>query len=132
MHIFRKRKRGGGISIYVRSKRVYSSIKMFNIISNDYEFQFIKISKKYTNISKNLVVGTCYRPPSGDMDNFLIKLNEINENLDGLNSFQYVIGDFNIDVLKKDTDQDIQLFLTQQVVSATIPTRISFFLYFNR
>ena len=27
MHIFRKRKRGGGISIYVRSKTVYSSIK---------------------------------------------------------------------------------------------------------
>ena len=46
MHIFRKRKRGGGISIYVRSKTVYSSIKKFNIISNDYEFQFIKISTK--------------------------------------------------------------------------------------
>ena len=38
------------------------------------------------------------------MDIFLIKLNEINEDLDRLNSFQYVIGDFNIDVLKKDTD----------------------------
>ena len=66
------------------------------------------------------------------MDNFLIKLNEIHEDLDRLNSFQYVIGDFNIDVLKKDTDQDIQLFLTQQVASAmlplvTIPTRITAF-----
>ena len=102
----------------------------FNIISNDYEFNCLKIMKQYTHLSKNLIIGTCYRPPSGNMDNFMIKLNERHEKLEKLNCIQYMIGDFNIDLLKSDNDQEIQLFLSQQVSSAmlpliTVPTRIT-------
>ena len=129
-HIFKKGKRGGGMSVYVRSNIIYTSVKKLNIITNDYEFNFIKIGKQYTNLSKHLVIGTCYRPPSGYLDNLFIKLNDVYEDLEKLNYFQYLIGDFNIDMLKGDIDQDIQLFLSQQVSSAmlpliTIPTRVT-------
>ena len=120
----------GGISVYVSSNTIYSSINKFTMISRDYEFNFIKISKEYTDLSKNLIIDTCYRPPSGGLDNFIIKLNEVYEDLEKLNYFQYGIGDFNIDMLKQDTDQEIRLFLSQQVSSAmlpliTIPTRVT-------
>ena len=60
----------------------------------------------------------------------MIRLNELQEKLEKLNCIQYMIGDFNIDLLKSDNDQEIQLFLSQQVSSAklpliTIPTKIT-------
>ena len=49
---------------------------------------------------KNIIVGTVYRPPSGNFDMFENKFNKILTKVDKSNKITYLMGDFNIDLLK--------------------------------
>ena len=70
-----------------------------------FESMFIKVS---LNDNSNIIIGNIYRSPtnlngitpSEQLDGFLEILSNILENLDELNCKVYLLGDFNIDLLK--------------------------------
>jgi exonuclease III len=51
---------------------------------------------------KNTILGNIYRPPSGNFEMFENKLNEILSEVDKTKKITYLMGDFNIDLLKTD------------------------------
>jgi exonuclease III len=51
---------------------------------------------------KNTIFGNIYRPPSGNFEMFENKLNEILSEVDKTKKITYLMGDFNIDLLKTD------------------------------
>ena len=64
-------------------------------------FVEIKINSK-----KSIIVGVIYRPhtqPHADMDLFADKLSEITYKISNENKESYIMGDFNIDLLKFQT-----------------------------
>ena len=80
------------------------------------------------NNRKNEVIGTVYRPPGGDMNEFNKGVDQILSQTRGINA--YIMGDFNADILKssthKPTDEYLQGFYARGFYPLiTLPTRIT-------
>ena len=123
----RKNKRGGGTAIYVRDGIPYMHRPDLPIRGN--ETCWVEINRVKC---KKLFVSSVYRPPDLCPDLLMTGLNESLEKLPK-NCELVVLGDFNIDVLAKSTDnfsyklkQKMQRFATsnhlEQLISS--PTRI--------
>ena len=121
VHNYRVRKRGGGVSIYIRDNIMFTQIQTMNILNPDFEFVFIKIKKKYVNLTKDLVLGACYRPPNANVQNFIDKMEEIIDHFGAKSHFLYIAGDFNLDLLKLSSKFMIQMCLDLMVSSALLP-----------
>ena len=118
-HSIRSGSRGGGVSIFVNEKFDSSMIDNLTINSEFIECIFVKI---FYN-RKNLVVGTCYRPPGS---NYEIFQSEICQRLSTLNvSLNYsciLCGDFNIDMMKIETNSNVNFFYDSMSSLSYIPT----------
>ena len=96
-------KKGGGVCTYIKNSIDFSetSHATMNRSLKDIEIQWISIFQK-PNIT--ILVGNCYRPPQGIIDNFLETLEDLINSLD-LNRIKlFLMGDFNIDIVEKDND----------------------------
>ena len=49
-------------------------------------------------MEKNIIIGTLYRPPSSNINNFLERIDEQLEKISRENKNIYLMGDFNIDL----------------------------------
>jgi endonuclease/exonuclease/phosphatase family metal-dependent hydrolase len=83
-----------------------------------------------TNEGKNTIVGVIYRPPNNKFKEFKDIMNAILENVDKENKLCYLIGDFNIDLLKSESCDYASQFVEQLFTSSflpliTKPTRIT-------
>ena len=125
----RKNKRGGGTAIYVRDGIPYTHRPDLSIGGN--ETCWVEINRVKC---KKLLVSSVYRPPDIYPDLLITGLNESLEKLPKNCELVVLLGDFNIDVLAKSTDnfsyklkQKMQRFATsnhlEQLISS--PTRIS-------
>ena len=83
--------KGSGLAIYVRDEFNFKNDDELSTCGGDLEALFITI----TNLSKPISVGVVYRPPSGNVENFLGQFEDI---LEKLPENSYLIGDFNIDL----------------------------------
>ena len=134
----RKSGRGGGLAIYV-NKRVCSKDEIENFVPNSYntddgsgEFQFLKIHN-CKGFNKTKVIVNTYRSPSKNVTKFNDKLESVLKSLDRHSRKHVVLtGDYNIDLLKFDTDSASQNLIEvmekygfSQLVSK--PTRITDF-----
>jgi aminoglycoside phosphotransferase family enzyme len=72
---------------------------------------FIEIA---TSIGKNMIIGVIYRPPNGNIDLFETKFNQLLSKIDKENKICYLMGDFNIDLLKSESCDYTNNFLDQQ------------------
>ena len=112
----RKSGKGGGLAIYVNKRVCVDSddIEIFCPYSESDnksgEFQFIKI-KNCEGQRKSVILGNIHRSPSAKpsefntlFDNILRKLN----NNRYANKIKYIVGDFNQDLIKYDSNIDCQ------------------------
>ena len=83
--------KGSGLAMYVRDEFNFKNDDELSTCGGDLEALFITI----TNLNKPISVGVVYRPPSGNIDNFLVQFENL---LEKLPENSYVIGDFNIDL----------------------------------
>ena len=95
IHADRKKGRGGGVAMYINFQLKYKIRK--DIYIDGIENLFIEIDNKY---GKNIIVGTLYRPPSNNINNFIDKLDEELDKMSRENKHIYIMGDFNIDLSK--------------------------------
>jgi exonuclease III len=61
------------------------------------ESLFIEINN---SIGKNIIVGVIYRPPNQDVTSFLTSYNELLSKITKENKTCYIMGDFNLNVLR--------------------------------
>ena len=87
-------KKGGGICIYVNNEFTYEKLENRCVATSDYEMLGIKL--KIQNIKPFYIMGT-YRPPAGNMSNYVKWLNDVMEGIDMVRSELFILGDMNID-----------------------------------
>ena len=112
-------RRGGGLGIYVSNNFNFKRRPDLDIIEDGIiETLFIEI---ISTSGKNIIVGTVYRPPSGNFDMFENKFNEILTKVDKSNKITYLMGDFNIDLLKTENSDYSSRFCEQLFTSSFFP-----------
>ena len=115
----RSYKKGGGVGIYVTKQTQYKIRKDLNPnVGDTIETIFIEIEK---TVGKNIIVGVIYRPPNGRIEIFENAMNEILAKIDKENKICYLMGDFNIDLLKSESCDYTNRFTEQLFTSSFIP-----------
>ena len=97
--MLRQNNKGGGICIFSRNDLKFKLRNdfVFEDDTDDTENPFIEIiNGKF----KNIIIGTIYRPPKNRFNKFENDLKTILTKLDKCNKPCYIMGDFNIDLLK--------------------------------
>ena len=90
-HVYRTRctSRGGGVSLFVSEKFVYSEMADYCMVNDYIESLFVKIS----NNGMVFVIGLVYRPPNSNVVQFTETLNDILAQVSHMPC--YIMGDFN-------------------------------------
>ena len=99
---------GGGVCIYM-SKKWFEFTTLVNdgtCITKDYEVLSIEVNKP---TFRKLFIACLYRPPKGDIENCLIFLKNLVYQYQQQNFEIWILGDFNIDVLKRDDLKTVRL-----------------------
>lgn len=117
---------GGGLVIFLRS--YFQSIKLDELSFQlpHVESLFIRITQPY-----QFIIGTIYRPPNSSMPDFLISMETILQTLSCHAKLPcYVTGDFNINLLKHNSDNTVMelvnLFYSYFMFPViTKPTRVT-------
>lgn len=97
---------GGGLCTYVRTGLTCSSSKFEHLnVSNKFiEMQWIFFRR---NKERKCILVNIYRPPEGDVNDFIARLKAALLQVKFLNTYNvYVTGDFNIDMLSDSTHKD--------------------------
>ena len=90
---FPGKRKGSGIGLYVNNKFVFNRDKKLYRCTKNIECLFITM----TNVDSPLTVGIVYRPPSGQLKDFLKQWERILSVLPGKDVV--IMGDFNINLL---------------------------------
>ena len=98
---FGNKHKGSGLGVYVNENFVVNHIKEFTMSTVDIETFFIKVS----NAEQPLNFGIVYRPPSGNITQFYNQFEKILNEISSCSCNTIVCGDFNINLLKGDTNQ---------------------------
>lgn len=127
-NLTRNLRRGGGVSVFVDQKYRCKLLENFSRCSADVECIFVECSFK----NKKVITGCIYRPPSGDINTFLVSVENILGDL--YNSYSgtdfFICGDFNVNLLEYDSDNlcgsFMNLMSSNSLLSLiTKPTRIN-------
>ena len=66
MAVTRQAKNGGGVSLFISEKLMYTELKQLNVLADYLECVFVKILHN----GNLIVVGTVYRPPNSNVIDF--------------------------------------------------------------
>ena len=95
VHRTRSTHKGGGVSLFVSEKCIYSEMANHCMVNDYIESLFVKI----TNNGMTFVIGIVYRQPNSDIVQFTETLNDILGEISHMPC--HIMGDYNIDLLKK-------------------------------
>ena len=96
--------KGSGVALYIHEKYNFTELSSVSCRSDNLESIFVEITNTLTPIN----VGVIYRPPNGDITQFMAELIEIMTNLPDKKTF--ILGDFNIDLLDGNDNKIVQNF----------------------
>ena len=108
---FRKQRRGGGVSLYIRNDIKYMSRPDLEYFDGEMESLFIEIDKNVFNLASNVVVGVIYRMPNTCMEIFNDRMSDIMNIVQRERKLCYFLGDLNVDLLKYESHQSTAAFL---------------------
>lgn len=122
----RKSKRGGGVGFYIRKDISFKRRTDLDVNTDFLESIFIEID----NIGSSVLICVMYRPPSQSVNDFCESLNNILNNVNQEKKKFYLMGDFNIDLLKVGNVQYANDFLDLLLMNSMVPlihypTRVS-------
>ena len=107
-------RKGGGVGLLINSNlnvAIKDRPDLECIDSSIFESLFVQISQPSINHTKDIIVGVVYRPPNSNVCRFIESFSKIIENIINENRPCYILGDFNIDLLKNNNYS--QKFLNQ-------------------
>ena len=112
-----KNRIGGGVSLFIASHINYKKLPNYSIIDEHMECMFIEVSIDGSNCN----VGIVYRPPNSDVNAFTSSLNNLIEKIRINDRPSWIMGDFNIDLLKTDTHKPTSDFINMMFANSLIP-----------
>lgn len=118
----REERAGGGVAIFASNTNTSYEIFELKYMTQDIESIFLKVDA-------DVCVGCIYRPPSGNINNFLDKIEDIMEYITSIGCTLYIVGDFNLDISLKNlnTTKFMLLLLSYNFSNLiTKPTRVTF------
>ena len=127
-YLCRKQRKGGGLSLFVKDGIYAKECTVLNNMTDVLEALFIEIPKANTGSDKDTVIGLIYRPPNQSIDSFNEILFSKLDSLRNQGKHIYLIGDFNIDIMKHDdhipTSEYLESMYSQMLFPLiTKPTR---------
>ena len=111
-------KTGGGVGFYIKDDSNYKMRHDLTTFNQWIESIFIELNMDNT---KNIIVGTIYRPPKQDIKHFLENLELLTSKIAKENKSCYLLGDFNLDLIKADSNDLTNQFLDILFSSGFIP-----------
>ena len=108
----------GGVAIYAKEYLNVIERKDLNLVSNHCEAVWIEILNKK---SKNIICGCVYKHPKGDIEEFQGYLSKCLTKLNKEKKECYLSGDFNIDLLKYDSNSKYAEFINAVTTFGYLP-----------
>ena len=108
--------KGGGVSLYIAEKLAYTELPELGIVDNCIEWVFARV---HVN-GQAYIVGVVYRPPNSNVMGFNSTMLDILEKVTQYPC--YIMGDFNLDLLKHDKHLPTEKFLDVMYANSFIPT----------
>ena len=105
----------GGVLLFVCDKMVYYEMSKLTMMCDYIECVFIKINY----LDYNLIVGVVLRPPNSNMVDFNDSMHDILEK--NAHHPCYIMGDFNLDLLKHELHRPTERFLDTMYANSYIP-----------
>ena len=108
----------GGVAIFAKKNLNVWERDDLNIIDNCFEGLWVEINNKK---GKNIVCGCFYRHPSTDIDDFTKYISKCLTKINKEKKECYLLGDFNIDLLKYETSSKHNNFLNVMTSFSFLP-----------
>jgi hypothetical protein len=118
---FRTNRTGGGVSILIKRQIQYKLGKELMFSNDCIETIFVEINKTEFSSSKNIVIGSIYRPPNTPIEEFLSNLNAILDQVHTESKIVYILGDFNINLLNVESHVGSSEFLELMYSNTLLP-----------
>ena len=108
----------GGVALDVPQCFEFTVYEELNVMNDSRESLFIEIPIPQ---NKNIVIGVIYRPPNSNPNEFLTYLSNLINNPLFVNKDSYIMGDFNLDLLKHANNHSSQEFLETFLSASFLP-----------
>lgn len=105
----RNNKKGGGVAIYVNVSIEFKVIQTMSMVIDDV-LECITVELRIGNM-KNIIVSCIYRAPGTNIDMFTDQLESMIKTVRNTNKTIFICGDFNIDLLKYNTNNGTTHFV---------------------
>ena len=109
---------GCGIALYIHNNYTYRVQNDLTHNSNDSQFLFAEIVKY--NIST--LIGVSYKPPNVNIDSYSLILSNLLDKLENTSKNIFIAGDFNIDLLKSENNEETNSFFNNLLTYSLFPT----------
>ena len=114
----RQDKIGGGVGIYILKNYEYIKHENLNCMNDVVEFVFAEI---IVPNNKNIFIGVIYRPPKSNVNEFITYIDNLLHNPILGSKDTFLMGDFNIDLIKHDSDNISQEFADTFMSASFLP-----------
>ena len=122
VHRVRENQKGGGVALLIDKDVIYKERKdIENVMENDAECVFVEVDKSVFNTSRKLLIGEIYKPPNTSIVDFCTKMEALLSKINGENAVCYLMGDYNINLLKADVHAPTNDFLDLIVSNGYVP-----------
>lgn len=111
VHRVRDKRPGGGVSLFILRDHGFKMRHDLSLKSNSVEIESLFIELIGVVGIKNIIVGVIYRPPDQSIRDFNESLSNCLDRIIKENKYCYILGDFNINLLKHNTDTVTREFL---------------------
>ena len=127
IHKDRSIRRGGGVALYLSTNIAYRSRDELSLLLTSAESLFIEIE---LDCGRNIICGSIYRPPDENQTLFDEELSHIMQIISREKKKAYLVGDYNINLLKYSESRCIQdhvdsIYANSFQPVITKPTRIT-------
>jgi len=110
---------GGGVCIYIHNSLNFKLRNDLDVNDTDCESLNIEIINKAT---KNIIINTLYRQPSGNIKNFKKHLRTFLTTVNKTGKHIYIVGDFNINLFDHASNNTVKHFVNTLIQNNVIPT----------
>lgn len=118
----RSTRNGGGVSIFVHhSIPTHVTEYPSTLLLNSAESIFVETDGKPRGSNRKYLIGEIYRPPNLPTEPFIEEFNKLLEYCNTLDHIVYIMGDFNIDLLKYPNGKSSRDFLNTVINFSFIP-----------
>ena len=122
LNAIRQDRSGGGASLFIDPSIDFTQRSDLQIDCHDCDSIFIEITNSSSHIRKNIIIGIIYRPETVNLADFHSELSRVFDVINDESKQSYIMGDFNIDLLKCDRDPQVNDFINLVFSSGYYPT----------